>query len=112
VLCSPEGIFEYEAAHGTVTKHYYKHQKGEETSTNSVASIYAWTGALQKRGEIDDTPEVVNFARSLEAAVIETIESGEMTNDLIPLCTSSNPRKLNTFQFIDAVENRMQARLK
>lgn len=112
VLCSPEGIFEYEAAHGTVTKHYYKHQKGEETSTNSVASIYAWTGALAKRGELDGTPDVVKFAQSLEAAVVETIEKGEMTNDLISLCTTPNPKKLNTFQFIDAVENRMKAKLK
>ncbi|MFQ5673829.1 MAG: NADP-dependent isocitrate dehydrogenase [Nitrospinales bacterium] len=111
VLCSPDGIFEYEAAHGTVTKHYRKHQNGEETSTNSVASIFAWTGALGKRGELDGTPEVTEFARALEAAVIETIEGGEMTRDLLALCTTPNPKALNTFEFLDAVESRMKVKI-
>ncbi|MFQ5717425.1 MAG: isocitrate/isopropylmalate family dehydrogenase, partial [Nitrospinales bacterium] len=111
VLCSPDGIFEYEAAHGTVTKHFRKHQNGEETSTNSVATIFAWTGALGKRGELDGTPELVDFARGLESAVIETIEGGEMTRDLLGLCTSPNPKALNTFAFLDAVESRMKVKL-
>lgn len=111
VLCSPDGIFEYEAAHGTVTRHYRKHQNGEETSTNSVASIFAWTGALAKRGELDGTPEVTEFARALESAVIETIEGGEMTKDLLALCTTPNPKALNTFEFLDAVESRMKVKI-
>ncbi|MFQ5451721.1 MAG: NADP-dependent isocitrate dehydrogenase [Nitrospinaceae bacterium] len=111
VLVSPEGIYEYEAAHGTVTRHYRKHEKGEETSTNSVASIFAWTGGLAKRGELDQTPEVVNFARSLEEAVIETIQGGQMTGDLVNLCTSPNPTRLNTFEFIDAVEQKLKHKL-
>lgn len=112
VLVSPEGIFEYEAAHGTVTKHYYKHQKGEKTSTNSVATIFAWTGALRQRGQIDSTPEVVKFADALEGAVIETIEQGEMTNDLISLTTTQSPKSLDTFQFLNAVESRLKTKIK
>jgi isocitrate dehydrogenase len=108
VLVSPDGIFEYEAAHGTVTKHYYQHQKGQRTSTNSVATIFAWTGALKRRGDLDGTTDVVKFAESLENAVIETIESGEMTKDLIPLCTSPNPKELDTFEFLNAIEKRMK----
>ena len=111
VLCSPEGIFEYEAAHGTVTRQYRKHQKGEKTSTNSVASIFAWTGGIAKRGELDGTPEVVNFAKALEAATLEVIEGGEMTQDLVSLCTSKNPKSLDTFEFLDAVEKRLQKKL-
>ncbi|MCB1193466.1 MAG: NADP-dependent isocitrate dehydrogenase [Leptospiraceae bacterium] len=107
VLVSPEGNFEYEAAHGTVTRHFRKHQKGEETSTNSVASIFAWTGALHKRGELDKNDELVQFAEKLEKAVIDTIESGEMTKDLIGLSTSEKKIGLNTFAFLDAVKNRL-----
>jgi len=104
VLVSPEGHFEYEAAHGTVTDQYYQHLKGEETSTNSIALIYAWTGCLRKRGEMDGTPKVVAFADKLEAAARETIESGTMTGDLIAI-VDPNPanRKVNTEEFIDAV---------
>jgi isocitrate dehydrogenase len=111
VLCSPEGIFEYEAAHGTVTKHYYKHQKGEETSTNSVATIFAWTGGIKKRGELDKTPEVMDFATKLEQATVETIEGGEMTKDLISLCTSAKPKGLDTFEFLNAIERRLKKKL-
>ena len=111
VLCSPEGIFEYEAAHGTVTRHYRKHQKNEKTSTNSVASIFAWTGGIAKRGEIDGTPEVVKFAKALEASTLEVIEGGEMTQDLVSLCTSPNPKGLGTFEFLDAVEERLKKKL-
>lgn len=107
VLVSPEGKFEYEAAHGTVTRHYRKYQKNEKTSTNSVASIFAWTGALAKRGEMDGTPEVTNFALKLEKAVIDTIESGEMTKDLIPLSTASSKKELDTFEFMAAVQKRI-----
>lgn len=107
VLVSPDGKFEYEAAHGTVTRHYRKHQKGETTSTNSVASIFAWTGALAKRGELDNTPDVVKFAHNLEKAVIDTIESGEMTKDLTLLCTNSHIKELDTFQFMEAVQKRL-----
>lgn len=108
VLVSPDGKYEYEAAHGTVTRHFRKYQKGETTSTNSVASIFAWTGAIAKRGELDNTPDVVNFAQKVEQAVIETIESGEMTKDLIPLSTAPNKKELNTFEFMDAVVKRIK----
>ncbi|MBK8396048.1 MAG: NADP-dependent isocitrate dehydrogenase [Leptospiraceae bacterium] len=108
VLVSPEGKYEYEAAHGTVTRHFRKYQKGEITSTNSVASIFAWTGALAKRGELDGTPEVTAFAHKLEKAVIDTIESGEMTKDLISLSTASNKKELDTFQFMEAVAKRLK----
>lgn len=111
VLVSPEGIFEYEAAHGTVTRHYRKHQKGETTSTNSVATIFAWTGGIAKRGELDGTPDVVKFAKALETATIETIEGGEMTQDLVSLCTTKNPKKLDTFEFLDAVEKKLKQKL-
>ncbi|PJZ69907.1 isocitrate dehydrogenase (NADP(+)) [Leptospira perolatii] len=107
VLVSPDGKFEYEAAHGTVTRHYRKYQKGESTSTNSVASIFAWTGALAKRGELDGTPDVVAFAHKLEKAVIDTIQGGEMTKDLTLLCTDPNAKSLDTFQFMEAVQKRL-----
>ena len=93
VLVSPSGQFEYEAAHGTVQKHYYKHLKGEKTSTNPMALIFAWTGALKKRGEFDKTPEVINFANKLEAAAIETVESGIMTGDLLRIAVPSSTGK-------------------
>ena len=108
VLVSPEGKYEYEAAHGTVTRHYRKYQKGEITSTNSVASIFAWTGAIAKRGELDGTPEVTAFAHKLEKAVIDTIEAGEMTKDLISLSTAPNKKELDTFQFMEAVAKKLK----
>jgi isocitrate dehydrogenase len=108
VLVSPNGKYEYEAAHGTVTRHYRKYQKGEITSTNSVASIFAWTGAIAKRGELDGTPDVVDFAKKLEKAVIDTIEAGEMTKDLISLSTASSKKELDTFQFMEAVAKKLK----
>ena len=100
VLVSPAGYYEYEAAHGTVQRHYYKHLKGEETSTNSVATIFAWTGALRKRGELDNIPELSAFADKLEQACIKTIEDGKMTKDLALITTISNPTVLNSRDFI------------
>ena len=107
VLVSPDGIYEYEAAHGTVQRHYYKHLKGEETSTNSVATLFAWTGALRKRGELDELPELINFADSLEKATIQTIEDGVMTGDLYLLSTLENKQKVNTEDFLKAVNERL-----
>ena len=103
VLVSPQGYYEYEAAHGTVQRHYYKHLKGEETSTNSVATIFAWTGALRKRGEIDGIKELQDFADKLEKACISTIESGKMTKDLAMITTMENPTVLNSEGFIKAI---------
>lgn len=112
VLVSPQGYFEYEAAHGTVQKHYYKHLRGEETSTNSTALTFAWSGCLRKRGELDGTPEVVSFADKLEAAAIETIEAGVMTGDLLAVADPSpRNRKVNTEAFIDAVAGNLQQKL-
>ena len=107
VLSSPHGWWEYEAAHGTVQRHYYKHLKGEQTSTNSVATIFAWSGALRKRGELDETPELMAFADRLEKAVIDTIESGQMTGDLARITTLANPQTLTTEGFIEAVASRL-----
>lgn len=107
VLVSPEGIYEYEAAHGTVQRHYYKHLKGEETSTNSVATLFAWSGALRKRGELDELPELVNYANMLEKATIQTIEDGIMTGDLYLLSTLENKQKVNTQDFLKAVNERL-----
>ena len=107
VLVSPDGVYEYEAAHGTVQRHYYKHLKGEETSTNSVATLFAWTGALRKRGELDELPELVGFADSLEKATIQTIEDGIMTGDLYLLSTLENKQKVNTEDFLKAVNERL-----
>ena len=107
VLVSPDGVYEYEAAHGTVQRHYYKHLKGEETSTNSVATLFAWTGALRKRGELDELPELVKFADSLEKATIQTIEDGVMTGDLYLLSTLENKTKVNTEDFLKAVNERL-----
>ena len=103
VLVSPDGNFEYEAAHGTVTRHYYRYLKGEETSTNPVATIFAWTGALRKRGELDGNTELMQFADKLEKATIDTIESGKMTKDLALITTIENPTVLTSEQFIDAI---------
>ncbi len=108
VLVSPEGIYEYEAAHGTVQRHYYKHLKGEETSTNSVATLFAWTGALRKRGELDNNTELCDFADKLEKATIKTIEDGVMTGDLYLLSTLENKKKVNTEEFLVAVNDRLQ----
>ncbi|MDO4807509.1 MAG: NADP-dependent isocitrate dehydrogenase [Coriobacteriales bacterium] len=107
VLVSPAGIYEFEAAHGTVQRHYYKHLAGEETSTNSVATIFAWTGALAKRGELDDLPELVDFAHRLEQATIATIEAGIMTGDLAAITSMENPTRVNTHDFIRAVAERL-----
>ena len=109
VLVSPDGKYEYEAAHGTVQRHYYKHLKGEETSTNSVATIFAWTGALRKRGELDELPDLVAFADRLEAATLATIEAGEMTGDLARITTLPNPTTLSTGEFIRAIARRLAA---
>jgi isocitrate dehydrogenase len=103
VLVSPSGVYEYEAAHGTVQRHYYKHLKGEETSTNSVATIFAWSGALRKRGELDKLPELMQFADRLEQACISTIESGKMTKDLALITELKNPTVLNSEDFIKAI---------
>ena len=103
VLVSPEGYYEYEAAHGTVQRHYYKHLEGEETSTNSVATIFAWSGALRKRGELDNNPALMEFADRLEKATIDTIESGKMTKDLALITSITNPTVLNSEGFIKAI---------
>ena len=103
VLVSPDGNFEYEAAHGTVQRHYYKYLDGEETSTNPCATIFAWSGALKKRGELDMNPDLMHFADKLEKACIDTIESGKMTGDLAAITTLDDPEKLNTEDFIQAI---------
>lgn len=107
VLVSPDGYYEYEAAHGTVQRHYYKHLEGEETSTNSVATIFAWTGALRKRGELDGSQELMDFADRLEKATIDTIEEGKMTKDLALITTIENPTVLNSEDFIKAVAEKL-----
>jgi isocitrate dehydrogenase len=107
VLVSPEGHFEYEAAHGTVQRHYVQHQRGEPTSTNSTATIFAWTGALAKRGELDGTPELVAFARALEESVIETIEGGILTKDLAAIAQPTIPHYATTEGFITAIGERL-----
>ena len=111
VLVSPDGNYEYEAAHGTVTRHYYRHLKGEETSTNSVATIFAWSGALRKRAEMDELPELAHFADVLEQATIATIEGGIMTKDLVALSTLENKQAVNTMGFLDAIAERMTKEL-
>ena len=111
VLVSPEGYYEYEAAHGTVQRHYYKHLKGEETSTNSVATIFAWTGALRKRGELDNNKALMNFADALEKACIKTIEDGKMTKDLALMTTIANPTVLSSEGFIKAVRETLEGLL-
>ena len=103
VLVSPSGVYEYEAAHGTVQRHYYKHLKGEETSTNSIATIFAWTGALRKRGELDNIDELVQFADRLEKACIKTVEDGKMTKSLSLISTCKEPVILNSIDFIKAI---------
>ena len=108
VLVSPQGYYEYEAAHGTVQRHYYKHLKGEETSTNSVATIFAWTGALLKRGELDNNKELQEFADKLEKATIKTIEDGKMTKDLALITSIENPTVLNSEGFIKAIREELE----
>ena len=108
VLVSPAGVYEYEAAHGTVQRHYYKHLKGEETSTNSVATIFAWTGALRKRGELDNLPELCTFADKLEKATLDTIESGRMTKDLALITELTDVTVLNSQDFIKAIRETME----
>lgn len=108
VLVSPAGVYEYEAAHGTVQRHYYKHLKGEETSTNSVATIFAWTGALRKRGELDKLPELCAFADKLEKATLDTIESGRMTKDLALITELTDVTVLNSQEFIKAIRKTME----
>ncbi len=108
VLVSPDGVYEYEAAHGTVTRHYYKHLKGEETSTNSVATIFAWSGALKKRGQLDNVSELVFFAEKLEQATVQTIEEGVMTGDLAALSNLPEKRKVNTEQFLLEIKDRLE----
>ena len=107
VLVSPDGNFEYEAAHGTVTRHYYRHLKGEETSTNPVATIFAWTGALRKRGELDGNEELMAFADKLEKATLGTIEDGKMTKDLVTLWQGEKAEALTTSEFIGAVKEKL-----
>ncbi|MDE5772468.1 MAG: NADP-dependent isocitrate dehydrogenase [Ruminococcus sp.] len=107
VLVSPDGIYEYEAAHGTVQRHYYKYLKGEETSTNSVATIFAWSGALRKRGELDNTPELCEFADKLEKATVQTIEEGVMTGDLYLISKLENKKKVDSKTFLDEIKARL-----
>ena len=107
VLVSPTGIYEYEAAHGTVQRHYYKYLKGEETSTNSVATIFAWSGAFRKRGELDNLPELVEYADKLEKATIQTIEDGIMTGDLYLISKLENKKKVNSKEFLEAINERL-----
>jgi len=112
VLVSPDGIYEYEAAHGTVQRHYYKYLKGEETSTNSVATIFAWSGALRKRGELDSNPELCEFADKLEKATIQTIEEGVMTGDLYMLSKLENKKKVDSKTFLEEINKRLEALVK
>ena len=111
VLVSPDGIYEYEAAHGTVQRHYYKYLKGESTSTNSVATLFAWTGALRKRGELDNLPELMAFADKLEKATIQTIEDGVMTGDLYLLSKLENKKKVDSETFLKEIDNRLKIML-
>ena len=108
VLVSPHGYFEYEAAHGTVQRHYYKHLKGEETSTNSIATIFAWSGALKKRGELDGNGDLVRFAQKLEEASLKTIESGKMTKDLALITTLPDPTVLSSGNFIREIRKTLE----
>jgi isocitrate dehydrogenase len=110
VLVSPQGVYEYEAAHGTVTRHYYKHLKGEKTSTNPMATIYAWTGALRKRGELDQIPELMTFADTIDAASIETIENGLVTGDLRDLCRLDKVTVLTTEDFLKEIAKHYEAK--
>ncbi|MBO5981618.1 MAG: NADP-dependent isocitrate dehydrogenase, partial [Clostridia bacterium] len=108
VLVAPDGSYEYEAAHGTVTRHYYQHLEGKPTSINPIATIFAWTGALRKRGELDDIPELMSFADNLEKACIQTVEEGIMTKDLIGLSTLENKKGVNMAEFISAIASNLE----
>ena len=110
VLVSPDGNFEYEAAHGTVTRHYYRYLKGERTSTNPVATIFAWSGALRKRGELDGNGALAAFADALEKAVLDTINAGTMTGDLAALCPDPDVKRVDTGDFIRAVRAALEKR--
>ena len=112
VLVSPNGFFEYEAAHGTVQRHYYKHLKGEITSTNPVALIFAWSGALTKRGELDNLPKLIEFSKNLEKSVIEVIELGVMTGDLALICSPKAKRKVNSIEFLDEIASLLKRKIK
>lgn len=112
VLVSPDGVYEYEAAHGTVQRHYYKHLKGEKTSTNSMATLFAWTGALKKRGELDELPELIDFADKLEKASIQTIEEGVMTGDLAALSSLENKTTVDTETFLTEIAKRLDDMIK
>ena len=109
ILVSPDGNFEYEAAHGTVTRHYYRYLKGEETSTNPIATIFAWSGALRKRGELDGNQALVEFANQLDASCLETMEAGYMTKDLALLCDDITPTVLNSLDFIRQISRTLDA---
>ena len=111
VLVSPDGKYEYEAAHGTVTRHYYKYLKGEETSTNPMATIFAWSGAFRKRGELDNLPELINYADQLEAACLDTLNEGIVTKDLANLMEGVTPQVKNSADFIAAIRERLEKRL-
>lgn len=111
VLVSPDGKYEYEAAHGTVTRHYYKYLKGEETSTNPIATIFAWSGAFRKRGELDNLPELVNYADQLEAACLDTLNEGIVTKDLANLMEGVTPQVKNSADFMAAIRERLEKRL-
>ena len=111
VLVSPDGNYEYEAAHGTVTRHYYKYLKGEETSTNPIATIFAWSGAFRKRGELDNLPELVSYADNLEAACLDTLNEGLATKDLVNLMEGITPKMLTSAQFLAAIREKLEKRM-
>ncbi|MBQ4043674.1 MAG: NADP-dependent isocitrate dehydrogenase, partial [Clostridia bacterium] len=111
VLVSPDGCYEYEAAHGTVTRHYYRYLKGEETSTNPIATIFAWSGALRKRGELDEIPALCAYADALEAACIDTLESGIMTKDLVSLAEGIETKAVNSAEFLKAIRASLEQKL-
>ncbi|MBQ6253602.1 MAG: NADP-dependent isocitrate dehydrogenase, partial [Bacteroidales bacterium] len=111
VLVSPDGNYEFEAAHGTVTRHYYKYLKGEETSTNPIATIFAWSGAFRKRGELDNLPELVSYADNLEAACLDTLNEGLATKDLVNLMEGITPKMLTSAQFLAAIREKLEKRM-
>ena len=111
VLVSPDGVYEYEAAHGTVTRHYYRYLKGEETSTNPIATIFAWTGALKKRGEMDELPELTRFGEKLEEACLNTLNKGIMTKDLVSLAEGIETKAVNSREFILAIQEELKSLL-
>ena len=111
VLVSPEGNYEYEAAHGTIQRHYYQHLEGKQTSSNPIATIFAWTGALNKRGELDNLPELCAFAKKLEEATLAVVEEGKMTGDLYLISTLEEKQKLNSMEFIAAIREKLESLL-